>query len=284
MKGVLEGKAPAAALREKIRSLTAELSASGRPPLLAVIVAGNDPASLYYAGLLERSGKKEGIEVSVKHIRETTTAELTDLVSTLSANPEVDAILLQMPLPRPVDKRPVMGAVSPGKDVDGQTPENLGLLASGFACTAPATARAVVKILIENGISISGKKAVVIGRSTAVGLPSAMLLLRENATVTLCHSRTEALEEQTREADIVVASAGVPGLIGSGHIKPGGAVVDVGTTPLPDGGIAGDVRFEEVSAKALVSPVKGGVGALTLACLLENTFELYRKNILGKRT
>lgn len=282
MAEVLKGSAIALKIRERIRDEIEKRPAGVRGPLLAVIIAGDDPASIYYAGLIERIGGKEGIKVAVHHLRTPCTAQLTDLISTLNANDEVDAVLVQLPLPKGIDKEAVFRSLSPDKDADGQTSENLGRLLANIPAPAPATARAVVKLLKESGVELSGKETVVIGRSTAVGIAAALLLIRENATVTVCHTRTRDMRKHTSKADILVASAGVPGIIGAEDVKEGSFVVDVGTTEV-DGDIVGDVRFEEVIQKASVSPVKGGVGAVTLACLLENTFELYRKNIQRQR-
>ena len=278
----LYGKDIAGRIRGGLKDEISQLTKTDRPPHLAVIIAGDDEASLYYAGLLKRAGGNDGFRVTVNHLSSTDTGGMTGIIGKLNSDPETDAVLVQLPLPRNIDRKAVVGSLSPEKDADGQSPVNLGCLASGQETIAPATARAVVKILKGNDIAIAGKEAVVIGRSTTVGLPAALLLLRENATVTACHTRTVNLKDHTARADIVVASAGTPGLIGPDYVKPGAAVVDVGTTQVGED-IKGDVLFEEVIGKASVSPVKGGVGAVTLACLLENTFELYRKNLQRKR-
>jgi len=283
MNKVLRGSEIALRIRERIRAEIEARPDGERAPLLAVIIAGDDPASIYYAGLIEKIGVKEGIRVEVNHLKNPDTSRMKDLIATLNANDEVDGVLVQLPLPEGVDKEAVFDTLSPEKDADGQTPENLGRLLAGKPAPVPATARAVVELLKGNNVEIRGKEAVVIGRSTAVGIAAALLLVKENATVTVCHTKTKDLRKHTSVADILVASAGVPRMIGADDVKEGAFVVDVGTSEV-EGDILGDVRFDEVIEKASVSPVKGGVGALTLASLLENTLGLYRKNIQRQRT
>jgi len=281
---ILSGKDIADRLRQRIREDVAEMNSGCRAPVLAVVIAGNDQASIYYAELLQRAGEKEGINVSIRHLKDSDTAELTDLIGTLNNNPEVDGVLVQLPLPEGIGKNEVFNVLSPDKDADGQTPFNLGLLLTGQNCIVPATARAVVKIIKENNIEIAGKRVVIVGRSTTAGLPAALLLTGENATVTICHSMSRPLENYTSDADILVVSAGSPRLIKSGHVKEGAVVVDVGTNEV-EGKMVGDVDYEDVIKKAsAVSPVTGGVGAVTLACLFENTVELYRKNLFSIRS
>ncbi len=275
---VISGKKIAEKIRKRIRREINSFPDSIRKPQLEVIVAGDDEASIYYAGLLKRSGEKENINVRLHELRKTSTGELLTLIESLNNDTEADAILLQLPLPDGICKEKITGCISSAKDVDGQTPENLGRLLSSKGGIYPATARAVLKIIRENGVSITGKRAVVIGRSTTVGLPASLLLIKENATVTICHSKSQPLKDYTLDADILVASAGKPRLIKREHVKEGAYVIDVGTNEV-DGVMVGDVDFENVIKKASVSPVKGGVGAITLACLLENTLELYKKNI-----
>jgi methylenetetrahydrofolate dehydrogenase (NADP+)/methenyltetrahydrofolate cyclohydrolase len=278
MNTVLYGKPLAEELRGKIRTEISELYAGKRPPSLAVIIPGNDPASIYYAKLIEKAGAKEGIKVVLEHIPEPEQDTLIKFINKLNADDSIDAVQIQLPLPVGIDKKVIFNALSPEKDVDGQTPLNLGKLLSKQEGTFPATARAVIKILEGNNISISGKKTVVIGRSTTVGFPAAVMLIHQNATVTVCHSKSKPLEDYTMDADILVVSAGIPELIKRNHVKEGAVVIDVGTNEV-DGKIVGDVDFDEVSQIASVSPATGGVGALTLACLFENTYDIYRKNI-----
>jgi methylenetetrahydrofolate dehydrogenase (NADP+)/methenyltetrahydrofolate cyclohydrolase len=275
----LSGKEAAGEIRSSLKDKIASRPEGSRPPGLAVLVCGGDPASVYYAGLLKRAGEKDGFSVRVIEEAEETTAAVVKKLEELNSDASVDAVIVQLPLPEGVDKNSVFDTLSPEKDADGQTPGSLGaLMDRGRSAVFPATARAIIGILKSAGVNLSSARAAVIGRSTAVGLPAAMLLTRENATVTVCHSRTEDLAGICRNSDIIVAAAGKPGMITADMVKEGAAVVDVGTSEV-DGDIVGDADYEAIEKKALVSPVKGGVGSLTLACLLENTYELYRENI-----
>ncbi len=278
MSNTISGSQIAAEIRKKVKTQIAKDTDKNRPPALSVIIAGNDEASIYYSEMIEKAGKKDGIKVSVHHIKTPTPAKLLNLIDELNNNPVLDAILIQLPLPQNIDKNVVFNTLSPKKDVDGQTPLNIGRLAAKQNGTHPATAKAIIKILKGNNIKISEKRATVIGRSTAVGLPAALLLTHENATVTICHSQSIPLKKFTKEADILVVSAGKPELITQDYVKKGAIVIDVGTNDV-DGKLVGDVDYDNVLKIALVSPVKGGVGAITLACLFENTYELYRKNL-----
>ncbi|MFW6172267.1 MAG: bifunctional 5,10-methylenetetrahydrofolate dehydrogenase/5,10-methenyltetrahydrofolate cyclohydrolase [Elusimicrobiota bacterium] len=276
---ILYGKQEAQNIRAKIRnSIVKENEKGHRRPGLAVIIVGDDSASLYYADLIKKAGKKEGVVVQKKHLEESNTEKVIKLINELNKDKNIDGILIQLPLPKKIDKDKVFSGLAPEKDVDGQTPVNLGLLASRQKGIFPATARAVVKILKCNNIEIKGKDITVVGRSTAVGLPASLLLLKENATVTICHSVSQPLEKYTKNAEILVVAAGKPNLIRKKHVKKGASVVDVGTNDVK-GKIVGDVDIDRVIKKASVSPAVGGVGALTMACLLENTYELYRKNL-----
>ncbi|NLB34949.1 MAG: bifunctional 5,10-methylenetetrahydrofolate dehydrogenase/5,10-methenyltetrahydrofolate cyclohydrolase [Elusimicrobia bacterium] len=280
---ILRGSEIALKKREIMRTAIENLPDGERGPHIAVIVAGDDPASIYYANLIEKIGTKEGFKVELNHLKNPDTAQMKELVDRLNRDNKIDGVIIQLPLPPGLDKEAIFDRLSPEKDADGQTPENLGRLLAGRSAPVPATARAVVELLKGNNIDIIGREAVVIGRSTAVGIATALLLIKENATVTVCHTKTLGLRKHTSKADILIASAGVPNMLGVDDVKEGAYIVDVGTSEV-DGEIIGDVRFDEVIEKASVSPVKGGVGALTLACLLENTFELYRKNIQRQRT
>ncbi len=277
---ILYGKDLAQNLRNSIKEKIIKLS-EHRPPSLAVLIGGVDSASIYYAHLIERAGAKEGIKVIIEHIKNPQTLSLIETIKRLNNDEVIDCILIQLPLPENINKEEVFNTLEPRKDVDGQTPLNLGRLVSKQDGTFPATARAVIALLKGNKIEISGKKAVVIGRSTTVGMPVALMLIHENATVTTCHSKSRPLKEFTRNADILIVSAGVPKIITKEHVKEGAIVIDVGTNEV-DGKMVGDVDFDEVIKIAKISPVTGGVGSLTLACLFENTYELYRKNIHSK--
>ncbi len=274
----LSGKELAQELRTKIRGFIAESCRNNRKPFLVVMIAGNDPVSLYYARLIESAGAKEGIKVKIDHHPEPDNSEIIDAVKRFNADDEVDAVLVQLPLPKGIDKKGLFNILNPDKDVDGQTPLNIGRLISKQKGIFPATAKSVLSILKSNGVELAGKKAVIIGRSTTIGIPAAMMLMQENATVTVCHSKSKPLENFTKNADILVVSAGVPQIVTSHHVKEGAVVVDVGTNEI-DGNMVGDVNYDELKKIARVSPVIGGVGSLTLAYLFENTYELYRKHI-----
>ncbi|MDA3792059.1 MAG: bifunctional 5,10-methylenetetrahydrofolate dehydrogenase/5,10-methenyltetrahydrofolate cyclohydrolase [Elusimicrobia bacterium] len=276
---IIYGKEKAVKLRENIRRGIKKLSAA-RPPGLEIIIAGKDPASVYYAGLIQRAGDKEGISVNIKQFKKPHTGDISKYITGLNRNNTVDGILVQLPLPKNIDDERIFDLLSPQKDIDGQTPLNQGRLMTGREGIFPATAMGIIRILESNGIEISGKKVAVVGRSSTVGLPAAKMLLDRNATVTICHSKSRPLENYTKDADIVVVSAGRPELVGPEHVKEGACVIDVGTNEV-NSKMVGDVAIEAVLKKAVVSPVIGGVGALTLACLFENTFEIYKNHING---
>ena len=280
MNRILSGRELAQRIREDVNASIEDLVNKGnRRPSLTIIIAGDDAASLYYADLIKRSGAKIGIDVDIKHEKDPHNDAMNALIDQLNDDQNVDGILIQLPLPPGIDKTEVFNRMSPAKDVDGQTPVNIGRLITKQSGIFPATARAVIRLLKGHDFEIEGKKTVVIGRSTAVGLPAAVMLIHENATVTVCHSKSRPLKAFTSDADIIVVSAGKPELLKAEHVKEGAVVIDVGTNEV-DGQIVGDVDFDGVAAKASVSPATGGVGAITLASLLENTYELYRKNIL----
>lgn len=250
--------------------------ASGRAPGLAVVLVGDDPASRVYVGSKEKACAKVGIKswrIDLKSA--TTSAELLKVIADLNKNPEVDGILIQSPLPKPLDYFEVIEDLDPMKDVDGFTAENVGLLSLGRKRVAACTPQGVIHLLKHYGVEMKGKNAVVVGRSFIVGKPMAQLLLDENATVTVCHSQTPNIQEFTSRADIVVVAAGKAGLFGKDDFKKDSVVVDVGIHRKPDGNLCGDVRFEELDGwvKA-ATPVPGGVGPMTIATLLENTVKL----------
>jgi methylenetetrahydrofolate dehydrogenase (NADP+) / methenyltetrahydrofolate cyclohydrolase len=270
---VIDGKAVSAAVRERVRAGVAEYAErSGRTPALATVIAGDDPASEIYVRNKHRACEEAGMR-SVHHglPAETTEAELLELVAALGADPDVDGILVQLPLPEQIDPEAVVSAIDPGKDVDGLTPVNAGLLAAGRPGLVPCTPAGVVELLDHAGVELSGAEAVVVGRSQLVGRPLASLLLTRDATVTVCHSRTRDLAGVCRRADVLVAAVGVPRLIGAEFVKPGAAVIDVGMNRT-EAGLAGDVDFEAVRQSAgAITPVPGGVGPMTIAMLMVNT-------------
>ena len=210
---------------------------------------------------------------------ETSEEELLELVAGLGADPDVDGILVQLPVPDQIDPDRVVAAIDPAKDVDGLTPVNAGLLAHGMPGLVPCTPAGVMELLRHEGVELEGAEAVVVGRSKLVGVPVARLLLQANATVTMCHSRTRDLAETCRRADVLVAAAGSPGLIGADAVKPGAVVIDVGTNRTEDG-LRGDVEFEAAAeAAAAITPVPGGVGPMTIAMLLVNTLAAARARV-----
>ena len=241
----------------------------GRRPVLAILICGRDAPSMVYLGQILRSCEKVGIEGRLVEIDgEASETSVVEALVTLNADPTVNGIIVQMPLPPAIRLRAVVDAIDPARDVDGIHPLNAGLLRLGYDGFLPATAHASVEILRRSGIEIEGKRAVVVGRSAVVGMPAAFLLVRENATVTVCHSRTHDLARHVRDAEILVVAAGRPGLIRGDMVRRGVVVVDVGINVV-DGAIVGDVDFESVRPVAsAITPVPGGIGPLTNALLL----------------
>jgi methylenetetrahydrofolate dehydrogenase (NADP+)/methenyltetrahydrofolate cyclohydrolase len=271
---ILDGKAIAAKVRAEVASGVRELAQRlGRAPGLDVVLVGEDPASVVYTRNKEKAAAEVGMRGRLHRLPATATeGEVLELVRSLSADPEVDGILVQLPLPKHVSEEKVLLAIDPAKDVDGFHPYNVGLLALGKASLVPCTPRGCMRLLREAGVALAGARAVVVGRSHIVGKPVAQLLLAEHATVTIAHSRTRELEAVCREADVLVAAVGRPGLVGREHVKPGAVVIDVGINRTADGKLVGDVDFAAASEQASwITPVPGGVGPMTIACLLENT-------------
>jgi methylenetetrahydrofolate dehydrogenase (NADP+)/methenyltetrahydrofolate cyclohydrolase len=270
---VLDGKALAARVRAEVAGQVAELAARGVVPGLHVILVGDDPASTIYVRNKGKAATEAGIRATDhRYPASVTQAELLDLVARLNADPSVHGILVQLPLPPHVDALAVQDAVAPSKDVDGFHPENLGLLAQGRPRYVSATPFGCMRLLREAGAVLAGAHAVVVGRSNIVGKPMAMLLTNESATVCLCHSRTADLADQVRRADIVVAAVGKTELVRGDWIKPGAIVIDVGINRGADGKLRGDVDYAGAAERAAaITPVPGGVGPMTIACLLENT-------------
>jgi methylenetetrahydrofolate dehydrogenase (NADP+)/methenyltetrahydrofolate cyclohydrolase len=269
---ILNGKAVAAEVRSEVASEVASLKERGMPVRLDVILAGDDPASVTYVASKERDGEEVGIESRVHRFSaDVTQEELSDLVGRLNEDSAVSGFFIQLPLPEGLDPMPLISSINPAKDVDGLSPESVGRLVVGLPSLLPCTPHGVIQLLKRNGIELSGREAVVVGRSNLVGKPLAQLLLRENATVTLCHSRTRDLPEVTRRADILVIAAGKREMVGAEHVGEDAVVVDVGIHR-KEGGLVGDVRFDEVEPRAAwISPVPGGVGPMTRAMLLHNT-------------
>jgi len=270
---ILDGRTAAAEVRSEVASEVAGLRESGVPVRLDVILAGDDPASITYVASKERDSEEVGIESRVHRFSdEVTQEELSDLVGRLNEDSAVSGFFIQLPLPEGLDPMPLISSIIPAKDVDGLSPESVGRLAVGLPSLLPCTPHGVIQLLKRNEIELSGREAVVVGRSNLVGKPLAQLLLRENATVTLCHSRTRNLPQVTRRADILVVAAGKREMVGAEHVGEGAVVVDVGIHRKEEGGLVGDVRFDDVEPRAAwISPVPGGVGPMTRAMLLHNT-------------
>ena len=279
---ILDGKALAKSMKEAIRKKVDALVAEGkRRPGLSVLIVGDDPGSRSYVAGKAKDCEEVGFAGNTIFLDESITEEeLLAEVEKLNNDPETDGILIQLPLPRHIDSDRILQAVAPDKDVDGFHPRNVAGLWLKEQCTVPCTPKGVIHMLEDNGFEINGKKAVVVGRSNIVGLPAAKLLLDRNATVTVAHSRTPDLGAVTREAEILVVAVGRPNLVKGDMIKPGAVVIDVGVNRNPETGkLCGDVDFESAKDVAgAITPVPGGVGPLTRACLLENTFECYLRH------
>jgi methylenetetrahydrofolate dehydrogenase (NADP+)/methenyltetrahydrofolate cyclohydrolase len=267
---LLEGGPIAAEIRNAVaEDVEAYRKRHGRAPGLAVVICGRDAPSMVYLRQILKSCEKAGIDGRLVEIDgDATEASVTDTIRALNADAEISGIIVQMPLPPTIRLRAVVDAIDPAKDIDGIHPLNAGLLRLGYDGFLPATAHAAVEILRRSAIEIEGRRAVVIGRSAVVGMPAAFLLVRENATVTVCHSRTRDLPRHVRDAEILVVAAGHPGLVTGDMLLPGAVVVDVGINVL-DGRLVGDVEFESARTVAsAITPVPGGVGPLTNALLL----------------
>lgn len=267
---IIDGKSLAAALRTEV---AAKVAAAGFTPVLAVVLVGEDPASSVYVRTKDRAAREAGIEArTIRLPAETSQAGLLATIQALNDDPAVDGILVQLPVPNGIDTRAVIEAIDPAKDVDGFHPTNVGHLADGWPTLVPCTPLGVMKLLRATGIETVGARAVVLGRSAIVGRPMARLLVAADATVTIAHSRTRDLPAECRRADILVAAVGKPEAVQADWIKPGATVIDVGINRLPDGRLVGDVAFDACAAVAgAITPVPGGVGPMTVACLLENT-------------
>ncbi len=274
MANIIDGKLIAAELKKSCLDRAQRLIRDGIIPKLDVIIVGDDPASHQYVNSRADDCKAIGMDSTV-HVLPTNTvqSELIELIEGLNNDSSVHGILLQMPLPKHMNSEEVIAHISMEKDVDGLHPANIGALVSGKPAFAPCTPCSIMQLIKSTGVDITGKNAVVVGRSNVVGRPAAMLLLKENATVTICHSRTSVLKEHTLNADILVAAVGAPRLITGDMVKPGAVVIDAGINR-ENGKTVGDVDFESVQHIAgYISPVPGGVGPVTRTILLMNTLE-----------
>jgi methylenetetrahydrofolate dehydrogenase (NADP+)/methenyltetrahydrofolate cyclohydrolase len=269
---IIDGTAIAKQVLAEQKTLAAELAAAGRQPGLAVILVGDNPASAVYVRSKERACLEAGVLTFDTRLPATTTeAELLMHVDSLNSDPRVHGILVQLPLPPHINAVNVLQRISVAKDVDGFNWRNLGALLDGHAALAPCTPSGSMILLERSGVPIAGRHAVVLGRSSIVGKPAALMLLERNATVTVCHSRTTDLAAMTRQADILLCAIGKPRMITADMVKPGAAVIDIGINRLPDGKLCGDVDFESVREVAgWITPVPGGVGPMTVAMVIAN--------------
>ena len=274
---IIDGKKTAADIRRELHDRVAALSARhGRPPGLAVILVGDDPASQVYVRNKEKACAETGIvSRGIRLSAGVSQHGLEAAILELNADPAIDGILLQLPLPRGLDSQCCLNLIDPAKDVDGFHPVNMGRLALGLPGPRPCTPAGVMVLLERHGIGVAGKKAVVVGRSNIVGKPLALMLLHANATVTICHSRTVGLAGEVRSAELVFAAVGRPGFITADMVRPGAVVVDIGINRT-DTGLAGDCDFEGLKGVAsAMTPVPGGVGPMTIAQLLTNTVDAW---------
>lgn len=276
---VINGKEIVSAYRAQIKEEVASLTQQGVQPGLAVILVGEDPASQVYVRNKAKACEEAGIYSEVHTLSaETSEADVLQLIEQLNQNPKIHGILVQSPLPKHISEEKVVEAIAVEKDADCFHPVNVGNLMIGKEGPAPCTPAGVIAILKKIGVDIAGKHAVVIGRSNIVGKPMAILLLRENATVTVCHSRTANMAEITRQADILIAAVGKPKMVKREHVKPGAIVVDVGINRLDTGKLAGDVDFDDVlDVASYITPVPGCVGPMTITVLLRNTLEAAKR-------
>ncbi|NLI57113.1 MAG: bifunctional methylenetetrahydrofolate dehydrogenase/methenyltetrahydrofolate cyclohydrolase FolD [Clostridium sp.] len=270
---VLNGKDLAIRIKSELKSEVGVLKEKGIFPGLAVIIVGNDPASRVYVNSKKKACEEIGIQSFEYALDEDTNEkELIELIHKLNDDDKVNGILVQLPLPEQIDEDKVINSIDPKKDVDAFHPVNVGKLMTGNPVFLPCTPAGVMELIKESGIDITGKECVVIGRSNIVGKPMAILLLSQNGTVTICHSKTVNIEEKIKNADIIVAAVGIPEFVKGSSIKPGAIVIDVGINRLEDRKLVGDVEFETASKVAsAITPVPGGVGPMTIAMLMENT-------------
>lgn len=274
---IIDGKMISQQIKDELKEKTAALKEKGIEVTLAVILVGEDPASQVYVRNKKKACEYIGYNSLSYELPEDTSQEkLLDLIDELNGRKDVDGILVQMPLPKQIDEKAVIDAISPDKDVDGFHPMNVGALVigeSGFVSCTPAGVIELLKRGLDN-YDISGKECVIIGRSNIVGKPMSLLMLRENATVTVAHSKTKDLEAVCKRADIIIAAVGRAGVITKDHVKEGAVVIDVGINRNEDGKLCGDVKFDEVSSIAsAITPVPGGVGPMTIAMLMNNCYE-----------
>ena len=269
---IIDGKKISQEIKDELRDKVADLKSQGKDICLGVIQVGNDPASSVYVGNKKKACAYIGIEsLSYELAEETTQQELLDLIEKLNADSKVNGILVQLPLPKHIDEEKVIQAIAPEKDVDGFNEKNVGALCVGSKGYVSCTPLGIIQLLKRSGIEIAGKHCVVIGRSNIVGKPMSLLLLRENGTVTVCHSRTKDIREITKQADILVVAIGKPEFVDESYVKDGAVVIDVGIHRDENNKLCGDVDFEKVAPHtSAITPVPGGVGPMTIAMLIYN--------------
>ena len=279
MAQLIDGKLISTQIKDELKAEVTELKAKGITPCLAVIQVGNDPASCVYVNNKKKACAYIGIEsLSYELDEQISQEELLTIIDELNHNEMVNGILVQLPLPKHIDENTVIHAIVPEKDVDGFHPETVGNMCIGSKGFLPCTPAGVIQLLKRSNIEIEGKECVVIGRSNIVGKPMAMLLLRENGTVTITHSRTKDLKEITKRADILVAAIGKPKFVTSEYVKEGAVVIDVGIHRNENNKLCGDVDFDDVIGKvSAITPVPGGVGPMTIAMLMNNCVETVRQ-------
>ena len=282
MANIIDGKQISADIKEELKQEVARLKEVGHSCCLAVIQVGSDPASSVYVGNKKKACAYIGIESLAYELpEETTEEELLAIIEQLNQDDHVHGILCQLPLPKHINEDRVLAAISPEKDVDGFHPQNVGALVIGQKGFVSCTPAGIIQLLKRSNIDIAGKHCVVIGRSNIVGKPMALLMLRENATVTVCHSKTSNLKELCSQADILIVAIGKPRFIGAEYVKDGAVVIDVGIHRDENNKLCGDVRYEEVEPKAsYITPVPGGVGPMTIAMLMNNCVEAMKSSDL----
>lgn len=278
---IIDGKVISLSVKERLKQEVEELKQRGKTPGLVVIRVGNDPASAVYVRNKKRACEELGIYSEEYALpEETTQKDLLDLIATLNTREDIDGILCQLPLPKQLDETAVLNAIDPKKDVDCFHPENVGKVLIGENGFKPCTPQGVIEMLKYYNIEISGKSCVVLGRSNIVGKPMALLLLQENGTVTICHSKTKNLKEITKSADILISAIGKPKFVTANMVKKGAVIIDVGINRDENGKLCGDVDFEKVVKKAAaISPVPGGVGLMTVTMLMQNTIFSAKKSL-----
>lgn len=286
MAKLIDGKKVAASIREEVASEVSRLREYGIAPRLAVILAGEDPASVLYSRSMEKACLSVGVDFELFNLPGASSGdEVVDLIQRLNDDDSIHGIMIMLPLPEGMNKQKVLEAVSPLKDVDGVHPINRGYILSNSEGLFPTTPQSCIEIILRNGIEISGKHAVLVGRGESVGKPLVYMMLNQNATVTVCHTRTRDLTRHTRQADILIAAVGKAAMITADMIKPGAVVVDAGINEVQGGGICGDVDFERVRQVAgAISPVPGGVGSLTTMLIQKNLLKAIRLQMKNKNT